>query len=255
MGAEWSWPCGSREKIRYKVPIFQNTKDFKPDGLSQIKPSSIQVFCISKEFLNQELQKPIKDYLAVSICNHPLETDETLIIYEKLYGITDIHGSSYACPFLFSFDTIEKCKQHLQDSIFNMTVNGQRFLGVVGVSGHYLLSFFKPIVTRNLYENISVSFLEEVSKNSLERFLNKSLMEYKGFLAYKGANFIIMQESNKDKKKFYFVAKLEFSNKDITNFENFVANSIEEYLDRNLEFKGTLSYKSSIFLIFNHKLN
>ena len=252
MGVDWSWPCGDREKVKYKTSILTSKAIQKSDMLHQIKICTVQVITTTTTSLNRELKRPNIDYLPVSVCNHPTSIKDSLIIYQKhsnLRLLNNTTGYAYSSEFSFTGKNIEDSKVMLESDLSNSLDSGQVFLGIVGSIESYYLVFFKPNIVNPLHGQIKIFYIEEVTRRFLELFLSESLMLYKGFVYRKGKSLIIMEDSITDSVKYMVI---EFSEQQIEsmNIENIIAETIEEFQDRNIEFQGTLGFKSKMFLIF-----
>lgn len=255
MGSDWSWPCGDREKIRFKPSILKTKEIHNTDILNQVKSPTVQVTAITSTLLNQALKRPNSDYIPVSVCNHPIKIEESLIICQRhtnLKFFKDVHGHSYASEFSFIGKNSADSKQMLENDILNIIENGQVFLGIVGRSQRYFLAFFKPAAKIVTERKIKVFSIGEITKSSLESFLNQSTMCYRGFAYRKNDMMILMEENEKYIPQSTHMV-IELFQRDLENIENAIADIIEEYLENSCSFIGSLSYRSKMFLIFLNK--
>lgn len=255
MGSDWSWPCGERGKVKYKAQVFKTQSFSRPEIVQQIKICSFQVVSIATIFLNRELKRSSLGYHPLSISNHPHIKEESLIVYRKTNNIQshkDTSGYGYVSSFSFIGVHLDSWQEMLSIDLHNSIETNQLFLGIVGSSGNYYLGFFKPNslpiqMQSSESTNLSVLTIDDINKTLLESFLNSQPQEFKGFITHKNTNLIILQ-SNLLGRHFVF----EFSRAFYENntLETTLAEFIEEKCEKNLDFKGLLTCKGTLYLIF-----
>lgn len=260
MGNNWSWPCTDREKIKYKPFISYSQFTQNPGRTKHDDMCSILVITISTLSLDKELRQTKYDLLPISICDHPLNREESIIIYQKLSSFMNTNERSrysYISNFSFTGNSASSWKSLLENDIQNCLESNQKFLGITGYSGNYYLAFYKRPKNNIVKSKISIIvFEDEINRITLESFFNSSFMDFKSFFTYKNVNLFIMEAEETDEKfneNPYCILELAESEIDSLNFENIVAENIEDYIKARNELRGFIIYKSKLFIVFKQK--
>mmetsp|Transcript_1086 Transcript_1086/g.1091 ORF Transcript_1086/g.1091 Transcript_1086/m.1091 type:complete len:108 (-) Transcript_1086:322-645(-) len=76
MGSNWSWPCGNREKPRYKVTTGKaKGQKKKPLLIARVEAESMPISRLILIF-KKEFKTPMPSY----IINHPTNQDNSIVI-------------------------------------------------------------------------------------------------------------------------------------------------------------------------------
>jgi hypothetical protein len=248
MGSEWSWPCGDREKVKYRPSIHEPAMLGRREQLRKFEFHSIHVRIIAIEFLQSELEKHLYDYYPFCIFNHPLYPSDSIIVYKKQPESIIISNKAYFTDFPLSGTLPATWKPILESEIQSKLSCGDSFLGIVSVPSNFFICFHNQTLASSSSSSIRLLLISQLSKLNLESLLNSSGFDFCGLIPYQSSYLVILQaESPKPGK--YYVYELS-PDPDKFVLEQQLLKKIETCMDNNLDFCGVALDCSSLFLIF-----
>lgn len=242
MGSEWSCPCAERDRVRRRLPMAHEMEAVE-DNFPQL---SLHIKAVNCNKLEKIIKRPQAEHIISSISKHPLHNKPLLI--SQLSSELEYSYSSEGKFTMVSvnFDTT----QSLAESIKEKCLAGYVLIGGFSDGGKIKLVYFE---TREKYERDFVVRMEDfVDVVELKRiFLDYQDHLYVGCVEHNDSALILFEKSVTPRPIKYLVAEYPMAGADEPDFDESLSEKVNECIaNKEVRFRGCLSYKTALFLIF-----
>lgn len=259
MGSSWSWPCGERERRRYKVTTAKPKLDLKPTDLLNLNIIRVQTTIISFSSLDRLLKTHPKDSLPSSIVNYPSSPETVIIISQHPDDMTIFQtksGSYVMSPIAINDNNGERLASLLENNLNWAYSANKTYVGAItDTSGLLYLSYFKQEESITGESKYIVKLLEnDISSEFLKEIINDYKAFYRGCIRYKDKTFLILEEPKIFKQKIYAVVEFGYEDLEKPGVNTDISSRIEMGIKKQgLEFIGIANVSTGIALIFAKK--
>ncbi|OMJ67204.1 hypothetical protein SteCoe_35694 [Stentor coeruleus] len=242
MGSEWSCPCAERDRVRRRLPLTHEIEAFE-DNFPQL---SLQIKAINSNKLEKVIKRPQAEHIISSISKHPLHNKPLLVSQ-----ISSELEYSYSSEGKFTMVSVNfDTTQSLAESIKEKCSAGFILIGGFSDGGKIKLVYFS---TRENYEREFVVRMEDfVDLTELKSiFLDHQGYLYVGCIEHNDSALIIFEKSVTPRPIKYLVAEYPITDAEELDFDECLSEKVNECTaNKEVRFRGCLSFKTALFLIF-----
>ncbi|CAG9335673.1 unnamed protein product [Blepharisma stoltei] len=260
MGSNWSWPCGDRERRRYKVTTAKPKSDINKAATGKFNIIRAQAIIVPAESIERILKIHPKDNIPSWVISNPRNLEEVIIVSQHpddLATFSSKQGNYMVSLFAANENNWQRLSNLLENSINVANSINKTFIGAItDSSGRIFLCYFKH---NHIIQGNSKFIVKLIDQPLTGDYLKELLNDYKGIkfkgcIKYKEKSFLILEEPKNTIQKAYVVNV--FSNEEIgqPGFIMDVSNKIEIGVgSQGLEFVGMASITDGIALVFSKK--
>lgn len=260
MGSNWSWPCGERERRRYRVTTNKPRAFKRPENNEEafLDTAPFQVSLTRGPRLDRTLRMALGDHTPSYVVAHPSSLEEAIVILQlpsEVSTFEPVPGTYFVLNFSLSGDSTEQWCEMLENNLQNANEVGQTFIGsAADSSGGFYFCFFKPDDQVPSESRILVKPLnQEMSARSLREFLNEqSEFFFRGCIAYQGEHLLVFEEFFTAKSLSYYVVEIPSGDVDDLGYREKLARRIEKCVTKqSLDFTALVSTRRSLYLVLS----